>query len=84
MPCISQCSSTCNKDSGHTGPHRLPPPGVKKLGVKSTNVKAPTGISENVLLCSACRVLERTGYDFDENPALSIWWDKHKKKDNTK
>ena len=34
-----------------------------------------------VLLCSACRVLERLGYDFEENPALSIWWDKHKRLD---
>lgn len=34
-----------------------------------------------VLLCSACRSLERMGYDFEENPALSIWWDNHKKED---
>lgn len=33
------------------------------------------------MLCSACRVLERIGYDFDENPMLSRWWDDHKKKD---
>lgn len=33
------------------------------------------------LLCSACRGLERLGYDFDENPELSEWWDKHKKAD---
>jgi hypothetical protein len=33
------------------------------------------------LLCSACKVLERLGYDFDENPLLSQWWDKHKTKD---
>lgn len=30
------------------------------------------------LLCSACRTLERLGYDFDENPALSNWWAEHK------
>ena len=35
-------------------------------------------------LCSACRVLERLGYDFDENPSLSQWWDKHKKEDAAK
>jgi hypothetical protein len=33
------------------------------------------------LLCSACRVLERMGYDFDENPSLSVWWDQHKRDD---
>lgn len=33
------------------------------------------------MLCSACRALERLGYDFDENPELSEWWDKHKKAD---
>ena len=30
------------------------------------------------LLCSTCRVLTRIGYDFDENPRLSEWWEKHK------
>ena len=34
------------------------------------------------LLCSTCRVLDRLGYDFDENPRLSEWWDKHKREDN--
>jgi hypothetical protein len=33
------------------------------------------------MLCSACRALERLGYDFDENPELSEWWDAHKKED---
>lgn len=33
------------------------------------------------LLCSTCRVLETQGYDFDLNPALSTWWDQHKKED---
>lgn len=33
------------------------------------------------LLCSACRALERLGFDFDENPVLSQWWDKHKAED---
>lgn len=36
------------------------------------------------LLCSACRVLERTGFDFDENPELSEFWDKHKKEDDAR
>lgn len=29
------------------------------------------------MLCSACRELESNGYDFDKNPALSVWWHKH-------
>lgn len=33
------------------------------------------------LLCSACRELESQNYDFDKNPQLSRWWDKHKKED---
>lgn len=33
------------------------------------------------LMCSACRALERLGYDFDENPLLSRWWATHKAKD---
>ena len=41
-------------------------------------------LTGEVLLCSACRVLERLGYDFEENPALSIWWDRHKKLDQEK
>lgn len=36
------------------------------------------------MLCSACRALERMGYDFDENPALSEWWDAHKREDAAK
>lgn len=34
-----------------------------------------------IMLCSACRTLERLEYDFDENPELSEWWADHKKKD---
>lgn len=34
-----------------------------------------------VLLCSACNVLEREGYNFSENPALDEWWHEHKKED---
>lgn len=33
------------------------------------------------MLCSTCRVLERVKFDFDENPQLSKWWDKHKRED---
>lgn len=35
----------------------------------------------DALLCSACRVLKRLGYDFEENPALSAWWAEHQRKD---
>ena len=38
----------------------------------------------NPLLCSACRSLERLGYDFDENAELSEWWDAHKKADEAR
>lgn len=33
------------------------------------------------MLCSTCRVLEEQKFDFDKNPQLSKWWDKHKKED---
>jgi len=36
------------------------------------------------LLCSACRILTRMGYDFEENPALSQWWAAHQKEDAKK
>lgn len=39
---------------------------------------------ENALLCATCRVLARLGYDFDENPELSEWWERHKELDKVK
>jgi hypothetical protein len=33
------------------------------------------------LLCSACRALEKVGFDFDTNPELADWWFKHKLED---
>lgn len=33
------------------------------------------------MLCSACRTLDRLGFNFDENPELSKWWDNHKTAD---
>lgn len=39
---------------------------------------------QDALLCAACRVLDRVGYDFDENPELSVWWDKHKREDDAR
>lgn len=36
---------------------------------------------QDTMLCSACRQLESSNYDFDLNPRLSEWWDEHKKED---
>ena len=36
------------------------------------------------ILCSACRALERMGYDFGENPLLDEWWVAHKAQDARK
>lgn len=36
------------------------------------------------LLCSTCRALASTQYDFDLNPELSRWWDTHKQEDDTR
>lgn len=33
------------------------------------------------MLCSSCRVLKKLGYDFDENPRLSEWWERHQEAD---
>lgn len=38
-------------------------------------------VGATMMLCSACRALVRLGYDMDENPALSAWWEDHKKAD---
>jgi len=35
------------------------------------------------LLCGACRVLKRLGYDFNENHQLAIWWANHQVEDET-
>lgn len=36
------------------------------------------------LLCSACRSLEGFNFNFDLNPALSVWWAKHKEIDEAR
>jgi len=36
------------------------------------------------MLCSACRALEKQGFDFDLNPRLSEWWSEHKKEDEAR
>jgi len=51
----------------------------QKKALKAEKAKNDSYLEE--LLCSACRVLEKKKYDFDENPSLSRWWDLHKKVD---
>ena len=52
---------------------------------RESTTRAKGRIDElEAMLCSACRVLTRFEYDFDENPALSVWWDKHKAQDAVK
>ena len=34
------------------------------------------------LLCSACRSLDASGFDFSMNPLLDEWWANHIKEDN--
>lgn len=51
------------------------PPSPDEIAREKFAKRAPS------LLCSACRALERFGYDFDENPELSEWWAKHKAED---
>lgn len=41
----------------------------------------PPPIDLRTLLCSACRVLEATGFDFGTNPELDRWWADHKAED---
>ncbi len=50
-------------------------------GGQTQYVENPINKKMKSMLCSACRALERLGYDFDENPRLSEWWDDHKKED---
>lgn len=46
-----------------------------------TKAVAQATASLEAMLCSASRELEERGYDFDKNPALSVWWHEHKLKD---
>jgi len=58
------------------------PPEPRRRNVKKS-LKAKISRLES-LLCSACRVHERLGVDFGENPLLDEWWAKHKKQDEKK
>ena len=54
------------------------PPSAEEVAAAKFAKRAPS------LLCSACRALDRLGFDFDENPELSEWWAKHKKEDDAR
>lgn len=54
------------------------PPSPAEIAAANFSKRAPG------LLCSACRALDRLGFDFDENPELSDWWAKHKKEDDAR
>jgi hypothetical protein len=41
----------------------------------------PPRVDYEPLLCSACQALERSGYNFAENPLLDAWWFEHRRKD---
>ena len=68
----------------------LSPPNVMPCKTEPTaeerraTVLNTTASQYTPLLCSACRALERLGYDFDENPLLSQWWAKHQEEDAQK
>lgn len=78
---------TCHLDEGHNGPHSWEPEFQRQAArrlqeaelSRAENVYGSGSITMRQLLCAACRVLTRYGYDFDENPALSQWWEKHQK-----
>lgn len=54
------------------------PPSPREIAEKDFLKTGPS------MLCSACRALDRLGYDFDENPRLSEWWAKHKVEDDAR
>jgi hypothetical protein len=76
------------EEGGFTPQTYYPPPSQPMWSTTTktpVTIKVPEGqIDRTALLCSACRVLARMGYDFEENPALSQWWDAHQKEDAKK
>ena len=76
----------CHLDDGHDGPHSWEDAYKRRKHAEMIDVAGQTftqaRVTVNQLLCSACRTLERMGYDMDENPALSQWWENHKGKDD--
>lgn len=37
-----------------------------------------------ILTCSACRALEERNFDFDSNPMIRAFWERHKKYDQAR
>lgn len=76
-------SRECYLDSGHPGPCSIDRSFQSYRDARQEDAEALhlTRVTKTALLCSACRVLERLSYDFDENPALSQWWAQHKEED---
>jgi len=80
----------CGKADGHTGNCSslfFPPSSIEEIK-KDAKEPQPSYVEKiarstprRLLLCSACRTLERMGYDFGENPLLEAWWEYHKAQD---
>lgn len=61
----------CN-DGGYNGP--------SQKQIRNAELEKENGrLTE--LLCSACRTLKASGFDFATNPQLDNWWDAHQKVD---
>lgn len=78
----------CHGNSGHSGPHTWEAEYaaeraefLQDVELRREANRTAAKVTYAQMLCAACRVLTRLGYDFDENPALSQWWDKHKEDD---
>lgn len=73
----------CHLDDGHGGPHTWESDYGRSQAKSMVEAQRfqEVQITMKQLLCSACRALERLGYDMDENPALSQWWEQHKMDD---
>lgn len=61
----------CN-DGGYSEPSRKQ---IKNAELEKENGR----LTE--LLCSACRTLKASGFDFATNPQLDNWWNAHQKVD---
>jgi hypothetical protein len=80
------CQRVADDDDYHygNGPHPRYDDGRYDTAVAAEGASNAAKAKYDPLLCSACRALERFGYDFDENPALSVWWANHKAEDARK
>lgn len=97
MPCRGPCGNTpdggkdykwgpghegCTHDVGHSGPCTWEKADEAKEDLPQPEPVMAVPLTMTQLLCSACRALDRLGYDFGENPALDQWWDAHKRADD--